>query len=133
RLVALVLEDKDFTVSLAADSRTALISARAERPQLVLLDYMLPGEDGEAVARQLRDVIGNVPILLMSAVDDPGQKARQVGAVGRIDKPFDLDDLEASVSRTLRVAGMEAGLPLVREDVRPAGVRLPASHRSRPR
>jgi DNA-binding response OmpR family regulator len=129
RLVELVLEDMDFDVALAADGRAALIAAGADRPQLILLDYVLPGLDGEATAAQLRAILGNIPILLMSAADDPRQKARQVGAAGRVDKPFNLDELETSVSRALRIAGLQADAPTVTEDVRPPASGKTASDR----
>jgi DNA-binding response OmpR family regulator len=118
RLVGLVLRDVGYEVSLVADGPAAVRAAGAHRPQLVLLDYMLPGEDGEAVARELRATCRDVAILLMSAADDVAQKARKVGAVSRLDKPFELDALEAAVARALRVAGIQARQHRVREDVR---------------
>jgi DNA-binding response OmpR family regulator len=121
RLVELVLRDIGYDVSLAADGPAAVRAASADPPRLVLLDYMLPGQDGDAVASELR-ACGDVPILLMSAADDLVQKARQVGAVSRLDKPFDLDELEAAVGRALRVAGVQARQHRIREDVQASPV-----------
>lgn len=134
RLVQLVLQDTGFQVALAADGPAAVEEARVQLPELVLLDFMLPGDDGETVARELRAQCGPVPILLMSAADDLVDKAQLVGAVSRLDKPFELSDLEASVSAALRVARLETRQHRLREEVReplarPAPVRAPIATR----
>ena len=127
RLVQLVLSDKGFDLSLAPDGPSAVEQARMNHPDVVLLDYMLPGDDGEVVARELRAVCGDVPILLMSAADDLVPKAERVGALDRLDKPFELSELEAAVTRALHVAR-----PLtrrrIREDVRPPSIPHVARH-----
>lgn len=117
----LVLRDGGFEVDVAPDAHAARQLASAHKPRVILLDYMLPGGDGVAVARELREICGDVPILLMSAADDLMLKAQQVGAVSRIDKPFELNDLEEAVNDALRDAHLRTRR--VREAVSPPDIR----------
>lgn len=72
-------------------------------PHLVILDWRMPSEDGDAALVNLRDRGIQTPVLMMSAAADPvttpkfTRMARLVGAQDFIAKPFDLDDLEARV------------------------------------
>lgn len=125
RLVQLVLQDGGFEVDVACDGHAARQLARAHKPRVILLDYMLPGGDGVQVALELRAICGDVPILLMSAADDLMLKAEQVGAVSRIDKPFELNDLEEAVNDALRDARFRSSR--VRQAVSPPDIR----HRTR--
>ena len=77
----------------AADGDTAVAVARAERPDLILLDVMLPGKDGWQVAEQLVsfEETRDIPILFLSARSDRSDESRgyETGGVGYITKPFD--------------------------------------------
>jgi len=77
----------------AADGDTAVAVARAERPDLILLDVMLPGKDGWQVAEQLAsfEETRDIPILFLSARSDRTDESRgyETGGVGYITKPFD--------------------------------------------
>jgi putative two-component system response regulator len=84
---------------------TAIALARSERPDLILLDIMLPGLDGWRVAEELAaDVETNeIPILFLSARSEHADVRRgyELGGVGYITKPFDATTLATDVSRTL--------------------------------
>ncbi|HTE83117.1 MAG TPA: response regulator transcription factor [Dehalococcoidia bacterium] len=96
------LEDEGFVVDTAADGRQGLERAAKSCPALVVLDMMLPIVDGAAVADGLRAIHGKPPpIVLVTADDRPEEKARRVGAYAYLRKPFDLDDLIATVRRGL--------------------------------
>jgi DNA-binding response OmpR family regulator len=77
----------------AADGEKGLDLARRERPDLILLDVMLPGIDGWEVARRLAgdDATREIPIVFLTARADPADRHQggQLGGVGYIVKPFD--------------------------------------------
>jgi len=89
----------------AADGEEALELVRAERPDLVLLDVMLPRIDGWEVATRLRedDATREIPVVFLSARTDRGDRARgdELGGVGYVAKPFDPAALAAFVRETL--------------------------------
>ena len=68
-MLALLLESEGFEVSVCATGNNALPLFRADRPDLVLLDVMLPGLDGVSVCRLIREE-SDVPIIMMSARTD---------------------------------------------------------------
>lgn len=93
---------------LEADSgRSALGIARAELPDLILLDILMPGMDGFAVCRQLRDdeATAEIPVIFLSALGDLEDKVRglELGAVDYIAKPFRLEEVIARVKTHLTI------------------------------
>jgi DNA-binding response OmpR family regulator len=97
------LEEEGFVVETASDGQQALERATSARPALVVLDMRLPLVDGAAVADGLRSSLKvPPPIVLITADDRPAEKARRVGAYAYLEKPFELDDLVATVRRGLR-------------------------------
>jgi CheY-like chemotaxis protein len=93
-LLSLVLETRDYQVTSAADGQQALLRIHAERPDVVLLDLMLPHVNGWSVIEALeRDArLNQIPVIVMSAYHDAAQlKGRGVRAF--LSKPFDIDGL----------------------------------------
>ena len=92
-----------YEVRTAADGRAAVEIARRERPDLILLDLMLPGLDGLEVCRILRRDM-NVPILMLTAKADEVDKVigLEVGADDYITKPFSMRELLVRVKAALR-------------------------------
>ena len=90
----------------AADGETALELARAEQPDLILLDVMLPGATGWDVAADLgsRPATRDIPVIFLSAMADSSdlERGRQHGAVGYVTKPFDPVGIADVIERTLR-------------------------------
>src|SRR5260221_10196942 len=108
RIVQLVrdyLEHGGFTVLVASDGPTALRTARTGRPDLVILDLGLPGQDGLDVARALRRD-GDVPIIMLTARSEETDKlvGLELGADGYLTKPFSPKELVARVRTVLRRA-----------------------------
>jgi DNA-binding response OmpR family regulator len=93
-----------FVVDCAADGREALRLVRAGRPDLVLLDLMLPGLDGFDVCRALNTEHDRVPIIMLTARTQRDDKIRglELGADDYVTKPFSLDELLARVRAVLR-------------------------------
>src|SRR6266542_4071448 len=84
------LERAGFAVTLAADGQTALRAYEAERPDLVVLDLMLPGIDGLEVCRRLRTRADEVPIVMLTALGEEADRVLglQLGADDYVTKPF---------------------------------------------
>ena len=97
------LEREGYSVTTAADGETALARAREERPDLVILDVMLPVIDGFEVCRLLRrDMI--VPILMLTAKTEEVDRVvgLEIGADDYVTKPFSMRELMARVRALLR-------------------------------
>ncbi|MGH2922262.1 MAG: response regulator [Gaiellaceae bacterium] len=106
RLVCRVnLRTAGFETLEASDGATALALARSERPDLILLDIMLPGLDGWSVAEELAatEETREIPIVFLSARSDRGDVRRgyDLGGVGYVTKPFDATALPDLVARTI--------------------------------
>jgi DNA-binding response OmpR family regulator len=97
------LNKDGFTVEAVGDGRVALDSARKLKPDLIILDIMLPGIDGFEVARILRKEM-NTPILMLTARDDEIDRVvgLEVGADDYLTKPFSMRELMARVKAQLR-------------------------------
>ena len=92
-----------YRVATAADGNEALGKAQAQQPDLVILDWLMPGLDGIAVARQLR-ATGDVPILMLTARDAVEHRVEGLdsGADDYLVKPFAPEELLARVRALLR-------------------------------
>ncbi len=96
-----LLEDEGHTVLAAHNGREALALARAEHPDLVLSDVMMPLMDGMQLAHMLRAdaITRELVVILMSAAQPPDLAA--VGAAAFLAKPFDIDTVNRLVARHL--------------------------------
>ncbi len=101
-LLRSVLEDEGLDVATAADDGEALEVAERRPPDLAVLDVTLPVLGGQQVADRLHERHGpGFPILAITADGSAAEKARQMKAFAYLHKPFDLNDLIASVRRGL--------------------------------
>jgi two-component system KDP operon response regulator KdpE len=103
KLVSMALTAEGFRVVTAADGEQALARAEDVRPDIILLDIVMPGFDGIEVMRQLRER-RPVPVILLTAKGSTADKAMglDLGADDYVAKPFDLDELAARVRAVLR-------------------------------
>jgi len=106
---ALVLEG--YAVELAADGAEALERIEAQPPDAVVLDILMPGLDGLAVCRRLRDQGNRLPVLMLTARDAVGDRVAglDAGADDYLVKPFALEELLARLRALLRRAAPDEG------------------------
>ena len=106
KLLQVNFEMEGYTVLTANDGVEGLEKARAERPDVVILDIMMPRMDGLEVTRELKgdDSTKEMPILLLSAKAQASdiQLGREVGADDYLTKPFDPLELLERVSEILK-------------------------------
>lgn len=106
RLLRSYLEQAGFGVEIAADGESALYQIRGLRPDLVVLDLMLPGRDGLDVTRTVRGIPGlsSTPILMLTArVDDIDRiLGLEMGADDYVTKPFNPREVVARIKAILR-------------------------------
>jgi len=102
-MLAEALEAEGFTIVTAADGRAALLKFREAKPDLILLDLMLPELSGIEVCRIIRAESG-VPILMLTAKDSELDKVvgLELGADDYVTKPFSLRELIARVRAQFR-------------------------------
>ena len=98
------LEVRGYPITVAHDGDEALAVFEEARPQLVLLDVMMPGRDGWEVCRLMKQhpTLGkSVRVIMVTALDewDDKRQALQTGADDYVSKPFDLAQLAATVER----------------------------------
>jgi two-component system KDP operon response regulator KdpE len=105
RFIGLALESNGYSVQSVPSGREALKFARAEPPDLIILDLGLPDIDGKEVIRSLRDW-SRLPIIVLSARDQEEEKvtALDLGADDYLTKPFSTPELLARIKVALRHA-----------------------------
>jgi two-component system, OmpR family, response regulator len=98
-LVKQALERNHVTVRIAKDGGQAQASFTMHRPDLVILDLILPGESGFEICERLKHVDETVPVLVLSAIDmdDSRELAARVGADGYLCKPVAPEQLLTSI------------------------------------
>ena len=100
-VVKIILEeDGEYRVVTVSDGSKVESVIKQDRPDLILLDIWMPGMDGRELTKRLKSdpKVKNTPILLISAYDDIEGKAKEAGADGFIEKPFDIGALKGKVS-----------------------------------
>jgi DNA-binding response OmpR family regulator len=111
KLLTFPLEREGYRVVQARDGEEALERYRAEPVDLVILDLMLPRLDGLAVCRRLREEQSAVPIIMLTARGDEGDKVLglELGADDYITKPFSIREFMSRVRALLRRAQLSPG------------------------
>jgi DNA-binding response OmpR family regulator len=124
RLARDYLEKNGFRVVTAADGLSALAMARREKPDLIVLDLLLPGMDGREVCRVLR-AESDVPIIMLTALSEESDQivGLEIGADDYIVKPFSPRALVARVRALLRRTQGDVKAPAV---IRVGGLEIDA-------
>ncbi|MGN1349650.1 MAG: response regulator [Anaerovoracaceae bacterium] len=118
------LEKEGFHVVTAYDGEEALARAKAEDPDLILLDVMLPKMDGFSVCKQVRES-STVPIIMLTAKEEEVDKVLglELGADDYMTKPFGMRELLARIKANIRRASLTLGpeIDTVAADVKEFG------------
>lgn len=104
QFIELELKYEGYSVSVASDGLAGLAAARETRPDLIVLDWMLPGMSGPEICRRLRATGDRVPVILLTAKDEVGDRVAglDAGADDYVVKPFSVEELLARVRAHLR-------------------------------
>ena len=112
-LATLLLIKRDHTVLCALDAETGLTLARAEQPDLILMDIQLPGMDGLAATNALKQdpATAAIPIIALTAMamKEDKEKSRLAGCDAYITKPLRYQELYAAIETLLGQARAASG------------------------
>ncbi len=105
--ISMTLRHQGYSVEAAETGKDALAMVTRWRPDVIILDVMLPDVDGFEVARRLTAANEPVPILFLSALDSTADKVRglTIGGYDYVTKPFSLEELIARLRNILRRVG----------------------------
>ena len=99
------LEEAGYAVVLAESGRDGIASAKADRPDCILLDVMMPGLDGYQTCAAIKadPDLADIPVLLISATTDLRviDRAEQVGAAEVLPKPLPMEQLQQALALAL--------------------------------
>ena len=98
-VVSRYLDLEGYEMSTVSDGEAAVRIAAADRPDLIILDIMMPGIDGIEACRRIRAnaATAQTPVLMFSALSEEAEQARLAGADGMLPKPFNLPALAEAV------------------------------------
>jgi DNA-binding NtrC family response regulator len=98
-----------YRIAEAESAEAARDALQTEKPDLVLLDVVMPGQDGISFLKSLREEGNDVPVLIVSALDTAktAVEALRVGAADYLVKGFELDELRQRVANLLKLTGLE--------------------------
>lgn len=97
----IILREAGYETLLLKSGEKVVATAQKRKPDLLLLDIWLSGEDGGEIAKTLKgnDKTKSIPIVMISANNETEQIAKAAGADGFLRKPFDIDDFLKTVSK----------------------------------
>ena len=105
KIIKTFLEKKSFKIVEVADGKDAIDSFLTEKPDLVILDVMLPHKNGFEICKEIRE-FGNTPVLMLTAKtqDNDEINSFQLGADDFLRKPFSLEVLLVRVNKLLNIS-----------------------------
>lgn len=129
-VLAYNLKRENYQVVIARDGEEALAQARQERPDLIILDLLLPRIDGLEVCRTLRRE-RDVPIIMLTARDEEIDRVvgLELGADDYVVKPFSVRELMARVKNVLRRTSQNGAAPASSDAIRIGALRIDLARR----
>lgn len=103
------LKANGYHVVLASDSVQAFIMASKERPDLIILDIMIPGGGGFVVAERLKQsqTTQHIPIIFLTGISGGEDRAYKVGASGYVMKPYQPEKLLETIQNAMDISGKQ--------------------------
>lgn len=97
----------DYEVSEASNGEEALMILREVKPDVIILDFMMPGIGGVEVLRWIKSIDRQLPVIVVSAIKDTsvGKGAEKLGAFSYLTKPFDIMELKQVVQKAVKSLG----------------------------
>ena len=134
------LLDEGYQVTMVNDGSKGIETAAIDDFDLILLDIMLPGQDGFQVLKNLRNFDIETPVIFLSALNESEHviKGLDLGAIDYVKKPFDFDELKARIrnvqrkftkSRTTVLNVNDLSMDLVKREVNRSGDKIDLSKR----
>jgi two-component system NtrC family sensor kinase len=137
RVLSTILNDRGYRVRQAIDGPTALKAARVARPDLILLDILMPGMGGYEVCQELKrdPLVREIPVIFLSALNQTQDKVKgfEVGAVDYITKPFHVEEALARINRQLTICSLQQQLLHKNQELATQNERLQAEIAERQR
>lgn len=94
-----LLTERGHRVVIAHDGAEAMRAIGADPPSVIVLDIQMPGVDGPSFARELRQTLRHVPLIVLTGAPDPKHEADRCNAEAYLRKPFDAEELVGTVER----------------------------------
>jgi len=105
RMIKITLEAKDYEVIVAKDGTEGLDKALKEKPDVILLDIMMPVYDGFYILGKLKekDETMAIPVIMLTSMARPQDitRAMELGSAGYVMKPFEYEDLIDSIEKVI--------------------------------
>ncbi len=100
----IAMEFNDYQVETISKGEEAVLMAQKLQPNIILLDFLLSGLDGNEVTKKLKDnpLTKNIPIIMLSAHPEAKRIASKIGVDCFLSKPFDLDELFNKINNLIR-------------------------------
>jgi len=114
------LSDRGYAIETAKDGQGALRKVESSRPDLILLDYMMPGMTGLDVLKELRKRGNHIPVVIMTAYGsiDRAVEAIKEGAYDFVTMPFEPDHINLVVQKALERERLIRGVEILSESVK---------------
>ena len=120
KIIILGLRNERIYVDHAPDGISGLKMAASTAYDLIILDLLLPGKNGDEICRQLRNANYNTPIIVLTALNDLNSKIKlfNLGADDYITKPFEFEELLARIKSSMRKQKIELGAVLLYDELK---------------
>ena len=119
RLSVQLVFNKAFRVVEAASAADAIQKAKDERPDVALLDIVMPGTDGLEALKQIKAVQPDCQVIMLTALNNarPAFKARDIGAYDYVTKPYDVEELRTRVEHAMEKVVLSREVERLKEEV----------------
>lgn len=100
-VITIILTDRGYSVVSISEANMLFEELKKQKPDLMFLDVWISGSDGRDITRKLKSdkSTKDIPIVIISALNETEKIAKEVGADGFLEKPFDIDKLLDTVNK----------------------------------